>query len=158
MYFSCYPSSNNLAFGFIWQAAFRALIDSSSSMASLELCFPEAVPWLGSSVLSYFLCNTLLLWHMNHELPWFNTPVSPLTSFLLVDTGVLNIPQLALSILFAAINALPVLACHSHFSPSYIKLNIIFVMYSMYRLQYRIISYYKHGSWDTSYPGSLPTA
>lgn len=64
---------------------------------------------------------------MNRKLPLFNTPVSSLTIFLSVDTGVLDIPQLALSILFAAINALPVFACHSHLSPSYIKLNIIFL-------------------------------
>lgn len=93
-------NSDKLAFSFIWKAAFRALIDPTPSIALLDLYFPEEVSWLGSSVQFYIACNILLLlWHTNHDLPLFNTPVSPVRSCLSADAGVLAVPQLSLSIL-----------------------------------------------------------
>jgi len=69
---------------------------------------------------------TIIVTYEPANYPYLILQFSPLVSYHL-DTGVLNIPQLALSILFATINALLVLACHSHLSPLYIRLKIIFV-------------------------------
>lgn len=131
-------NSGKLAFSFIWKAALRALIDPTSSIALLDLYFPEEVSWLGSSVQFYIVCNIFLLWHMSHELPLFNTPVSPVRSFLSADTAsslFLSCPSQS----SAAINAPSASACHSHSSLSYVKLHIISVKRT-YRLQYRLIS------------------
>lgn len=107
------------------------------------------------------LCNILLLRHMNHNLTFLNTPVSPprgvLSKAIRVSHFFHSIPQLALSVLLAAIHALPVLACHSHLSPSYVKLNTLFVR-AYVKAAVLDISYYKCGSWDIGYQGSLPTA
>lgn len=147
-------NSGKLAFSFIWKAALRALIDPTSSIALVDLYFPEEVSWLGSSVQFYIVCNVFLLWHMSHELPVFNTPVSPVRSFLSADTAsslFLSCPSQS----SAAINAPPASACHSHSSLSYVKLHIISVKRT-YRLQYRLISYSKCGSRDSSNPGRPP--
>lgn len=86
---------------------------------------------------------------MNHNLTFLNTPVSPprgvLSKAIRVSHFFHSIPQLALSILFAAIHALRVLACHSHVSPSYIKHNILLVRAHV-KATVLDISYYKCGS------------
>lgn len=112
------------------------------------------------SIICTVLCSILLLLQMNHNLTFLNTPVSPprggLSKQIRVSHFFHSIPELALSILFAAIHALRVLACHSHVSPSYIKHDILLVRAHV-KATVLDISYYKCGSWDTGYQGSLPT-
>lgn len=78
---------------------------SHSISCLTRFTFFQASIWIRRSVLSHTLCNTLLSWYVNHKLPFF---IKSILVFLSADTGLLNTPQPALSILFAALAALPV--------------------------------------------------